>query len=134
MTSINTDEVVSAYLALREERARILNEYEAADSVLKEDMSQLEHLFLGLCNDVNADSIKTKHGTIMRQLKERFICGDWDGFKQFVLDNQAVELLERRVHQGNMTQFLSEHKDDGLPPGVSVMREYGITVRKSTSK
>jgi hypothetical protein len=119
-------------LTIRNARQKLLEEFEAADAVLKQDMTELENVFLALCNEVNADSIKTVHGTVIRQLKERFICGDWENFRQFVLENQAVELLERRIHQGNFRQFLTEHAIDGLPPGVSVMREYGVSVRKAT--
>jgi hypothetical protein len=86
-----------------------------------------------VCNDTNADSIKTQHGTVIRKLNERFYCNDWDNFRQFVLDNEAVELLERRIHQSNFKEFMSEHQQDGLPPGVNVMREFGIVVRKPAS-
>ena len=70
---------------------------------------------------------------LFRKLNERFYCNDWDNFRNFVLDNEAVELLERRIHQGNFKEFMSEHQQDGLPPGVNVMREFGIVVRKPAS-
>ena len=89
---------------------------------------------LAICNDTNADSIKTQNGTVIRKMNERFYCNDWDNFKKFVLEHQAVELFERRIHQGNFKEFMSEHKDDGLPPGVNVMREFGITVRKPVAR
>lgn len=132
MSNINVEELVEAYLAIRTERDRILKEYESADAELKKDMSELEAMMLGVCNEVNADSIKTSHGTVMRRLNERYICNDWDGFREFVLENQVVDLLEKRIHQSNFKQFFTEHEDEGLPPGVSVMREYGVSVRKSS--
>lgn len=129
----NTDELVSAYINLRNQREKLLREYEEADKALKADMSQIEVALLELCNSVNADSIRTSHGTVMRKLNERFFCQDWDGFYKFVLDNEAPHLLERRIHQSNFKEFLSDHNDDGLPPGINVMREYGVTVRKSSN-
>jgi hypothetical protein len=132
MTVGNTDELVEAYLSIRSERDRLLREYEVADAKLKEDMSKLEAVMLEMCNAVNADSIKTKHGTVMRKLNERFFCQDWDNFYKFVLDAEAVQLLERRIHQSNFKQFLAETAMDGLPPGVNVMREYGVSVRKAS--
>jgi hypothetical protein len=133
MTSVgNTDELVIAYLSIRTERERLLREYEIADAKLKDDMSKLEAVMLDMCNAVNADSIKTEHGTVMRKLNERYFCQDWDNFYKFVLDNEAVQLLERRIHQSNFKEFLREHVNDGLPPGVNVMREYGVSVRKSS--
>jgi len=129
----NTDELVSAYINLRNQREKLLREYEDADKALKADMAQIEVALLELCNSVNADSIRTTHGTVMRKLNERFFCQDWDNFYKFVLENEAPHLLERRIHQSNFKEFLSNHGDDGLPPGVNVMREYGVTVRKSSN-
>jgi hypothetical protein len=132
--SVDVEELVSAYLAIRSERERILRQYEVEDANLKSDMAEIEAMMLAVCNDVNADSIKTQHGTVMRKLNERFFCNDWDGFRKFVLEHEAVELLEKRIHQGNFKQFISEHEGDGLPPGVNIMREYGISVRKSSNQ
>ena len=127
----NTDELVEAYLLIRSQRERLAREYEAEDNALKEDMAKLEAVMLEMCNAVNADSIKTRHGTVMRKLNERFFCQDWDNFYSFILENEAVQLLERRIHQGNFKEFMKDHDGDGLPPGVNVMREYGVSVRKA---
>jgi hypothetical protein len=127
----NAEQLVEAYLAIRAERERIKAEYEEQDKALKEDVTALEAAMLAVCSEVNADSLKTKHGTIMRKLNERYWATDWEEFSKFVIEYQAVELLERRIHQGNFKTFLAEHESDGLPPGVNVHREFGITVRKS---
>lgn len=127
----DTDQLVEAYLGIRTEREKLLREYEVADAKLKDDLLKLEAVMLEMCNAVNADSIKTRHGTVMRKLNERFFCQDWDNFYKFVLDNEAVQLLERRIHQSNFKEFMRDHENDGLPPGVNVMREFGITVRKA---
>ena len=128
----NTDELVEAYLAIRSQREKLARDYEAVDNALKEDMAKLEAVMLEMCNSVNADSIKTRHGTVMRKLNERFFCQDWENFYKSVLDNEAVQLLERRIHQSNFKEFMKDHDGDGLPPGVNVMREFGISVRKAS--
>lgn len=130
---MNTDQLVEAFIALRNERDRIRNEYEAQDAVIKEEMTTLEQALLAICNETNATSIKTDKGTVIRKLNERFFCSDWDNFRDYVLQHQALELLERRIHQGNFKEFIAEREAEGLPPGVNVMREYGVTVRKPTS-
>ena len=134
MSSVNTEQLVEAYIAIRNQRDVILREYEQQDSSLKVEMSKIEAALLDVCNGINADSIKTGHGTVMRKLNERFFCQDWDNFYKFVLDNGAPQLLERRIHQGNFKEFMGDHADDGLPPGINVMREFGISVRKATQK
>jgi hypothetical protein len=130
---MNTDQLVEAFITLRNERDRMRNEYEAQDAVIKEEMTTLEQALLAICNEANATSIKTDKGTVIRKLNERFFCSDWDNFRDYVLEHQALELLERRIHQGNFKEFIAERQDEGLPPGVNVMREYGVTVRKPTS-
>jgi hypothetical protein len=131
---VNTEELVEAYLNLRTQRERLEQKYEAEDALLKEDMMKLETAMLEVCNSINADSIKTSHGTVMRKINERFFCQDWDGFYKYVLDNEAVQLLERRIHQGNFKQHLKDIEGDGLPPGVNVMREFGVTVRRANKE
>lgn len=129
----NLEELVKAYLTIRNERETLKAQYETNDKVLLDDMDSLEKEMLVICNDTNASSIRTGSGTVIRKLNERFTTNDWDNFKKFVMENDAVDLLERRIHQGNFKQFMAEHEQDGLPPGVNVMREYGIVVRKPSN-
>ena len=130
MTEGNLEELVKVYLTIRNEREKIKADWEVRDGELEQEMKLLEASMLTVCNDTNASSIRTESGTVIRSLKERFTTNDWDNFKKFILENQAVDLLERRIHQGNFKEFIAEHKDDGLPPGVNVMREFTIVVRK----
>jgi hypothetical protein len=111
--SVDIDQMTEAYLAIRTARDELSREFEEKDAALKQDLSQLEAELLSVCNEINVDSLKTKHGTIMRKLSERFFCSDYDNFKTFVKENDALDLFERRIHQGNFRQFMSDHKDDG---------------------
>ena len=132
--STNIEELVNIYLTIRNQRESILREYEAKDAELKKDLQAVEQSLLSVCNETNSDGFKTAAGTVTRKLNERFYCNDWDNFRDFVLENKAVDLFERRIHQGNFKEFMAGHEQDGLPPGINVMREFSITVRKPTSK
>ena len=83
---------------------------------------------------MGADSIRTGSGTIIKNLRESYVCGDWDNFKKYILENQALELLQQRISQANFKEFLSTREEEGMPPGISTMREYKITVRKPSKK
>ena len=128
------EELVKTYLTIRNERDRIESEYKLQDEALKAEMTVLEQEMLAGCNEIKADSIRTPHGTVIKSLKERFTCSDRDNFNKFVIETGAVELFEARLHQGNFKEFMSERHAEGLPPGVNVMREFGITVRKPSVK
>jgi hypothetical protein len=129
----NLEELVKTYLTIRNERERIEAEWKAKNDELLADMRALESQMLVTCNENNASSIKTGSGTVIRKLNERFTVADGDVFRKFVLQEGAVELFESRIHQGNFKEFIAERKDDGLPPGVNVMREFGIVVRKPSN-
>jgi hypothetical protein len=128
------EELVKTYLTIRNEREKIESEYKEKDIALKAEMAMLEQAMLAGCNEIKADSIKTPHGTIMKKLTERFTCSDRDNFNKFVLEHGAVELFAAHLHQNNFKEFMAERHHEGLPPGVNVMREFTITVRKPTVK
>jgi len=47
----------------------------------------------------------------------------------FILEHEAPELLDKRVNQSNMRQFLEENPDL-VPRGLNVDSEYTLSVRK----
>lgn len=132
MSQTNVEDLVEAFLNIRAARETLLRSFEAADGELKKDQAAIEVELLNVCNNVNANSINTSYGTVMRKLNERAFCSDWESFYKFVLEHNRVELLEKRIHQTNFKQFIAEEYPDGLPPGINMMREYGITVRKAS--
>ena len=114
-------DLAAAYIRIRTERDILKRDYEAKDSELKADMDELEQLMLAFCNELNADSVKTEEGTIMRQIKERYSCSDWDSFYSFVLEHRIPQVLEKRIHQGNFkdrksTRLNSSHSQQSRMP------------------
>jgi hypothetical protein len=51
---------------------------------------------------------------------------------QFVKENDAYPLLEKRLHQTNMRQFLEENPNL-LPAGLMADSKYTVVVRRSKS-
>ena len=134
MSDMKLDDLVTTYLTIRTERNTLKNQWEIRDSELKTDLDELERAMLVACNEINADSIRTGSGTIIKSLKEDYVCSDWDNFKQFVVDNNALDLLQQRISQNNFKEYMGSRSNEGLPPGISTMREFKITVRKPISK
>tara|TARA_R110000868_G_scaffold111644_2_gene301298 strand:+ start:2638 stop:3060 length:423 start_codon:yes stop_codon:yes gene_type:complete len=133
INDVNLGELVKIYLTIRNERERIEAEWKAANDTLVADMKAIEAKMLDTCNQNDAASIRTVNGTVMRRLNERYTVSDGDSFRKFILQNGAVDLFEARIHQGNFKQFIAENASDGLPPGVNVMREFTVVVRKPSS-
>jgi hypothetical protein len=133
MMMSNTEELVSDYLEIRKIREHLKAEYESKDDEFKEAMETIKGALLAICNENNQNGFKTDSGTVTRQVKDRFYCTDWDNFEKFLEQEGSIDLLERRIHQKNFKEFMSERAGDGLPPGINNLREYDIVVRKATS-
>ena len=127
---IKLDEIVQAYLTIRGQRENIAREFELQDAELKAEQAQLEQVLLEQCNEMNAETIRTGAGTVVKTLRESYICSDWDGLKSFIMDNGLIELMQQRLHNTNLKEYLASHDGEGMPPGVSSFREYSIVVKK----
>jgi hypothetical protein len=131
-SSPNLDLLTGVYIKIRDARTTLKAEFTTQDSVLQEQMDLLEANMLDACKNLNASSIKTPHGTIIRSVKSRYWTNDWDSMYTFIKEQGAFGLLEKRLHQTNMKDFLAENPDL-LPMGLNVENQYTVVVRRSKS-
>ena len=127
--TVPTDKLVKAYIKIRDARKELADQFEKQDSELKESLEAIESELLEACKAIGADSIRTPFGTLSRTVKKRYWTNDWHSFYQFVKENDALELLEKRVAQTNMSTFLEENPDLH-PPGLNVDSRYSVVVRR----
>lgn len=125
----NLGTLTNAYIKIRDARAELKAKFTAEDEVLQQSMDTLTAHMLEACSTMNADSIRTPHGTIIRSVKSRYWTNDWDSMYAFIKEQSAFGLLEKRLHQSNMKEFLAENPDL-LPAGLNVENEYTVVVRK----
>jgi hypothetical protein len=133
VTPLDLGKLTSIYIKIRDKRADNKRMFEAEDNDLKEQMEVLEAQMLDVCKEMNADSIRTPHGTIMRSIKSRYWTNDWDSMYTFIEETSAFGLLEKRLHQTNMKDFLAENPDL-YPMGLNVESEFTVVVRRSKEK
>jgi len=127
---VSANKLSQIYLKIRDARSELKAKYEEDDKQLEAQMDLIEAKLLDICRAADADSIKTQAGTVMRRVAIRYWTNDWDSMYQFVKDNDALGLFEKRISQTNMRQFLEENPDK-FPPGMLLNSEYKITVRRS---
>ena len=128
------DELVQAYLTIRNASDNLYRQSMLKKEELEQDMKQLEIVMLQECDELKVESLRTQSGTITKTVKERFNCSNWDEFKQYILEHGALELLQQRIHDGNFKEYMQGKEGEGLPPGISSDREYRVIVRKPTSR
>ena len=131
LAAVPMDKLAKVYRRLA---ARIQELTQAYENEVEEIKRQQDAVKIALKDQMlvlGVSSVRTDQGTVVLSTKTRYNTQDWDSFKTFVLQHEAVDLLEKRIAQTNMSTFLEENP--GLvPPGLNSVSEYAISVRKPT--
>jgi hypothetical protein len=128
-TDVSVEKLVKVYIKMRDKHTEMLHEFQEQEKDIKAKMAKVKLALLEHCKEHNVDSVRTGEGLFFRTVKQNYWTSDWESMGKFIVDHNAPDLLEKRLHQGNMKQFLEEHPDL-LPPGINVDSEYSVTVRR----
>jgi len=121
--TIPLDKLVAIHAKIKAKQAQL-------DKALADLEEQREAIRLAIKDQMKAlglTSVKTSSGTVSLMKSTRYNTQDWDSFKAFVLEHQVVDLLEKRIAQSNMAQFLEENPGV-LPPGLNSVTGFDIRV------
>lgn len=129
MTDITADRLAEVYMKIRAKRAELKEAFDAEDTALEEKQKKITTELLRICKETGAENIKTKHGTISRYVKELYTCSDYGPLIDYIKEHDAIHLLQQRVAQVNMKEWIADHPDD-LPPAVSWTRTYDVKIYK----
>lgn len=126
---IPMDRLAKIYIKIRTNIQQLTQVYDKKIEDLKAQQDSISSAMKEQMKAIGSKSINTEYGTVMMRLQTRYETHDWDSFKQFVITNDAVDLIERRIAQLNMAKFLEDNP--GLvPPGLNSKSEYVISVKK----
>lgn len=127
--AMKMDELVQKYIQIREKRSRLKVEYEAKVAPYIEAQERIEALLLSMFGELGVDSVKTQEGTAYTATRVSATVADWDAFIAFVKNNDAYEMIERRVSKTAVEQYKAANED--LPPGVNWSETRVVNFRRS---
>ena len=130
ISGVPLEQLTATYIKIRDARSDLKRNYERADEELENQLKLIESEMLEICKAVDASSIKTNAGTVIRSVKSRYWTNDWDSMYSFIEKHRAFALLEKRLHQTHLKQFLEENPNSH-PAGLNVEREFTVVVRRS---
>ena len=113
--------------------AKIKAKMDALDSqlaALEEQRMEVRLAIKDMMKAENLETVRTTSGTVSLMKKTRYNTQDWDSFKNFIIEHQVPDLLEKRIAQTNMATFLEENPGL-LPPGLNSITEFDIRVTPS---
>lgn len=128
--SIDVNKLVRVYLKMKDAHTQMLHDFQEKETELKGQMDQVKQALLEYCKEHNTESVKTESGLFYRTVSKKYWTSDWESLYAFINEHKVPELLEKRVAQGNMKQFLEENPDL-LPPGMNVDAAYTLYVRRN---
>ena len=123
------DELVAYYIDIRDRKAARKAEYEASIVKLDEALDKIEAKLLTHFNDTGSESVRTEFGTAYKAIHTTASVADRDAFMGFVLENNALELLETRCAKKAVEEFMTVNNEP--PPGVNVTRVAKVNFRRS---
>lgn len=99
----------------------------------KEQLAVVDNELQAICEAEGANSLSTPEGTVIRRIHSNYWTSDWEKMHLFIAENDALHLLEKRIHNTNMKEFLADNPDL-CPMGLQANTKYIISVRKPTKK
>ncbi len=125
------EKVVEHMIDIRDARTALKAKYEAEDKRLKEQWDKGEAWLMNELQTSGATGLKFECGTVSQTTSMQASIGDWAAFTRFVVENNEVELLQKRVSTTALKTFL-EGNGDKIPPGLNVTNIRGITIRRKS--
>ena len=129
--AIPLDKLALIYRKIRDKIAVLTKEYDTQVEMLKAQQDEIKFAMKDQMKALGVKSVRTDLGTVTLTTKTRYNTQDWDSFKEFILEHKMVDLLEKRIAQINMAQFLADNPTV-VPPGLNSTTEYDVTVTKPT--
>jgi len=121
--------LVRVYLKMKTKRDEISDAFKAQEKELAEQMDKVKAALLDYCNESGLEGARTTEGMFYRTASTNYYTNDWDAMGRFVVEHQVPQLLEKRLHQGNVKQFMEENPEVALP-GLVADAKYSITIRR----
>lgn len=126
--AIGDDRIVKAIVKMREAIATETKESEARVKVIKQQREQLETELLRRLLARGATQTKTQFGTAFIDESMQAKISDEEVFRAFVRESGDLDFYQKRIKVEHLREYMREH-GDSLPPGISIFKEQGITVR-----
>jgi len=126
---IPINKIIDTYVKIRDKKEELYRNYKDSTAELEEQMKLLKHKLLELSKETGATTFSTPDYTAYRTVKNRYWTNDWESFYDFMQKNGAMGLLEKRIHQTNIKEFIDENPDLH-PPGLNVDSEYEFTIKR----
>jgi hypothetical protein len=114
------------YVAVRDKIKEISEKHAAELKPFVDLQNDLTAWFTEELDRVGAQSVKTSEGTVYQSTRYSASLNDPKAFMDYVIGNNAFDLLDRKANSTAVRDFIEQHKSE--PPGckLSAIRTVGV--------
>jgi hypothetical protein len=120
---------VDQYIKLRDKIKEIEARHKDELKPYKETLEKLNAVILAHLTQVGGESIRTSAGTAYRTEKKAASLADPQAFMEYVISNEAWDLMDRKANVAAVADFINEY--NAPPPGVNFSSTFVVGVRRS---
>merc|ERR1711939_1156236 len=91
--------------------ALLKQQFQAQDALLAREQEILKQALLVHCEEEGVKNIDTLEGTFQIVISSGFEVVDWDDFYETIKENDALDLLHKKLCQGRLRDFLERNPD-----------------------
>ena len=126
------NDIIGAYVSLRSEKDRMSAEYKANVKVIDDKLKKLEVWLQMWLAKEELNSVNSESGTAYKTTVEQATVSDMGALLEYIKENDAWHLLEKRVSKTGVREMLDADQD--IPPGVNWYVASSINVRKPNER
>ena len=126
---ITPDKLTKAYINIRAERSALSAKFKEEDANLSRRLDRIKQAMLDHCERHNEISVRTAEGLFFKSERTKYWVGDWSAMHDYIKEHNVPELLENRLSQKNMREYLAENPTQ-VPDGLNTEKEVVVSVRK----
>jgi len=128
----NVGDVIRTYMKLRDQKAAIEARVKDEVSTLKAKMEKLEAYLKTQMDAQGLTSFKSDYGTAFLTTTDYANVADWDAVLDFIRENEAYDMLEKRVSKIAVRGYIEQSK--AVPPGINYGTKLEVNIRKPGAK
>ena len=130
--AVPLDRLTKIYRKTKTEIDTMTQEYDTKLEALKAQQDEIKFAIKDQMKALGVSTVKTAFGTVSMRTTTRYSTQDWASFKEFILEHNVVDLLEKRIAQTNMRTYLEENPGV-VPPGLNSVSEFQVVITKPTN-
>lgn len=128
--TMDTAQLVRVYRKIRDARSAATALYKQQDTAYKNSLQLIANQLMAYLDANKQESARTQgEGTFWKEEQITPTAADWDIIYRWIAENNAFDFLEKRLTKSFLAAHMKRH-NGAIPPGVNVLREWVIRVRK----